>query len=159
MSIEGELNLRDESLLQGIEDFIRREFSPADQTVYRWCGQPAEDKHFEVLSPRVMSDTWDAKEEETLAHELGLSVYDTVEHSKKEYKIAYNKRKSDTAKKSFRKRKGDKIVKLELKAEDGYLGMMDKERGHMEFLPSKTFKYDERISEYIDIEGLDDDDE
>ena len=157
MSIEGDINLRDTDLLE-YEVCIKENFNPIAESciVYRWVHYPAKVSDFwsflqhnqnEDLAPSLPS------KEKDIVRKGALSVFRTKEKARDKYstQVVRHRAISDDALQDFYDRSGTHLAELSLSSDDGYLGFENDKTGHVEFLPSADFDWEQSI---VNIEPM-----
>lgn len=156
MSIEGEINLRDTDLLQ-YEECIKENFNTIAESciVYRWVHCPARDADFLSLSQLTQEEELAPSippKEKDIVKRGALSVFRTKDKARDKYntQVERNGFSEDTLQ-TFYDRSGTHLAELSLSPGDGYLGFENVRTGHLEFLPSDGFDWENSI---VNIEPM-----
>lgn len=158
-------------LMRPYEDTVAAHFSSRSAIVYRSVSIPANEKN---LLPRKlrkyesvaqaeaeyqMPDVMDLKDEERLKelnHHLGSSVFTKDEGLKAKWYKGFGEKETTSDKKRYKRDMGEAIVRLKINGiQDGLLQNEDEIRGdgHLNFLPSTTFKLEEHIDQEYGYNG------
>ena len=158
-------------LMRPYEDIVAAHFSGRSAVVYRSVSIPANEKN---LLPRKlrkyesiaqaeaeyqMPDAMNLENGERLKelnHHLGSSVFTKDEGLKAKWYKGFGEKETTSDKKRYKRDMGEAIVRLKINGiQDGLLQNENEIRsdGHLNFLPSITFKLEEHIDQEYGYNG------
>lgn len=158
-------------LMRPYEDIVAAHFSGRSAVVYRSVSIPADEKN---LLPRKlrkyesiaqaeaeyqMPDAMNLENGERLKelnHHLGSSVFTKDEGLKAKWYKGFGEKETTSDKKRYKRDMGEAIVRLKINGiQDGLLQNENEIRsdGHLNFLPSITFKLEEHIDQEYGYNG------
>ena len=158
-------------LMRPYEDIVATHFSGRSAVVYRSVSIPANEKN---LLPRKlrkyesiaqaeaeyqMPDAMNLENGERLKelnHHLGSSVFTKDEGLKAKWYKGFGEKETTSDKKRYKRDMGEAIVRLKINGiQDGLLQNENEIRndGHLNFLPSITFKLEEHIDQEYGYNG------